>query len=85
MLDKEGFNASIQHGTMKIFLNSTEMAVGDTCGGMYALRMRQSALTVKNFHKQNRIHQWHRQLAHRHPDAIRRLEHENLASGIVTA
>lgn len=39
-------------------------------------------MTVANIHKENCIHQWHKRLAHRHPDAIKRLEKEELAIGI---
>lgn len=82
MLDKKDYSATIQHGLMKIFKNSREVAVGDANNGMYELRLPQKALVAGGSHNDNCIHQWHKRLAHRDPEAIKRLETEELATGI---
>lgn len=82
MLDKDGFKISVEDGKMKIVKNNSEVAVGDALEGMYELRPISNVMIARDLHKENCIHQWHKRLAHRDPDAIRRLERNNLAHGI---
>lgn len=78
-LVKMGFNVVFQTGLCEIKFGNKQVAVADSVGGLYKLRAAHKVNSADEIHhKVGCIHQWHRLLGHRDPEAIKKMQAEGL-------
>ncbi|XP_058448892.1 uncharacterized protein LOC131428851 [Malaya genurostris] len=57
--------------------------VGNKVGNLYRLRIQKQSLKAGGGHHDRCQHTWHRRIGHRDPEALRRIEKDDLVSGFI--
>lgn len=80
-LTKSGYNVAFKDNNCCINSGNNNIGIADIDGEMYILRQPDFVHAVLQ-HNENCIHQWHRRLGHRDPEAIRKMCNEKLVEGL---
>lgn len=65
----------------EIKANGIQVGVADQIANLYRLRQTHAVNSAIDGHKGNCIHDWHRKLGHRDPEALRKMQADGLVEG----
>src|ERR1700712_3318975 len=71
-LVETGLTIEFNKNLCEIRTAGKQIGVADLVGNLYRLRQSHTAHSAIESHKKNCIHDWHRKLGHRDPEAIRK-------------
>lgn len=80
-LPSKGFRVEFSDTRCEIKYKGKVIGIGDVVGSLYILRQCDSVHAMLA-HNDKCIHQWHRKMGHRHPDAIRKMASEGTLDGL---
>lgn len=81
-LVENGLTIEFNKTQCEIKKNGIQLGVADKVNNLYQLRQTHAAYSVIECHKENCIHDWHRKLGHRDPEALRKMQSDGLVEGL---
>lgn len=81
-LAKFGFRVEFDENICQIKRDEIQIGIADLKNGVFCLR-RPHKVNASIEHKENCIHQWHRKLGHRDPQAIKKMQTDGMVNELV--